>query len=94
MSDPKQAPVTADDVATFASVLREATYFVEAEALESILTERDAALKALTLTQWGFNHRRCPVCAGFNVGPNGETDYRHTLSCPVAVVLAKGGKSG
>ncbi len=41
----------------------------------------------LKLTQWGFNHKRCPVCAGFNCGPNGETDLAHTKDCPVGRAL-------
>lgn len=53
--------------------------------------ERDAAVAALKLTQWGFNHRRCPVCAGFDPKGNGETDYRHTATCPVDAALAHTG---
>ncbi len=43
--------------------------------------------EALQATQWGFNHCRCPVCAGWNVGPHGETDYAHTKDCIVAKAL-------
>lgn len=50
--------------------------------------ERVARLEAaLRMTEFGFNHRRCPVCAGFNVGPNGETDKVHTKTCPVGQAL-------
>jgi hypothetical protein len=45
--------------------------------------------EALTLTQFGFNHSRCPVCAGRGVGPYGETDKAHTADCPVGKALAK-----
>lgn len=42
---------------------------------------------ALKLTEFGFNHARCPVCAGWNAGPYGETDKVHTKDCPVAIAL-------
>lgn len=48
---------------------------------------------ALKLTQFGFNLHRCPVCAGWNVGPNGETDNAHTKDCPVALALASSAPS-
>lgn len=44
-------------------------------------------VEALEATQFGFNHRRCPVCAGWNVGPNGETDMAHTKDCIVGNAL-------
>jgi hypothetical protein len=40
-------------------------------------------LAVLDSLQFGFNYRRCPLCAGWNVGPNGETDKVHTATCPV-----------
>lgn len=46
------------------------------------------AIEALEATQWGFMHRRCTVCAGWNCGPNGETDYKHTKDCIVPKALA------
>ena len=46
------------------------------------------AREALRANEWGFNHRRCVVCAGWNVGPNGETDHAHTKDCKVATALA------
>lgn len=49
-------------------------------------------LEALLATQFGFNHSRCPVCAGFNVGPNGETDKVHTKTCIVGRAIAKATK--
>ena len=53
------------------------------------LAERVKVLEdALRMTEFGFLHRRCPVCAGFNVGPNGETDKVHTKTCPVAAALS------
>lgn len=46
-----------------------------------------AALKAVEFGAYGY--RRCPACAGWSVGPNGETDHSHTTDCPVALALAK-----
>ena len=52
------------------------------------LAAENAKLRAaLVLTQWGFNHRRCPVCAGWNCSPNGETDFAHRKDCQVGSVL-------
>lgn len=41
----------------------------------------------LKSTQFGFNHVRCPVCAGWNMSSQGETDNIHTPDCPVALAL-------
>jgi len=49
----------------------------------------EGLVKALEATQFGFNHRRCPVCAGWNVGPNGETDMAHTKDCIVGSALSR-----
>lgn len=43
---------------------------------------------ALEMTQFGFNHTRCPVCAGWNMSPAGETDKVHTKNCPVGQALS------
>jgi Lar family restriction alleviation protein len=45
-------------------------------------------VEALKAAQWDC-HGKCPVCAGFMVGPNGETRRAHTASCPVGSALAK-----
>lgn len=53
------------------------------------LTDLEAELLAVVKRlEWGTG-RRCPACAGWDVGPNGETDLAHTADCPVALVLAK-----
>lgn len=44
-------------------------------------------LAALKMNEWGFNHARCVVCAGWNMSPQGETDKRHTKTCPVALAI-------
>lgn len=49
---------------------------------------------ALLANQWGFNHSRCSLCGGFNMGPNGETDYKHTKQCIVGEALAGGDGNG
>jgi hypothetical protein len=43
---------------------------------------------ALKSVEFGFNHSRCQACAGWMVGPNGETDYAHTAKCPVNRALS------
>lgn len=60
-----------------------------AEPVRQLAEQRAQLIEALKMTQFGFNHRRCQVCAGWNVGPNGETDDVHTASCPVGAILAK-----
>lgn len=40
-------------------------------------------LAVLDGLQFGFNHRRCPRCAGWNMSENGETDNIHTPDCDV-----------
>lgn len=42
---------------------------------------------ALRQTEWGFEGRRCWVCAGWNMSKNGETDRVHTPECPIGLVL-------
>ena len=45
-------------------------------------------LKVIDALQFGFNHRRCPLCAGWMVEPNGETDNAHTEGCEVPAARA------
>jgi hypothetical protein len=42
---------------------------------------------ALKLTQFGFDNRYCPVCAGFNMSGNGSTEMVHTKDCMVGKAL-------
>lgn len=58
-----------------------------AEPVKALIVERDALKAALRATQFGFNLCRCPVCTGWNMGPNGETDNVHTPECPVGIAL-------
>lgn len=39
-------------------------------------------LAVMDALEWGFNLRRCPICTGWDPNGNGETDHRHTESCP------------
>lgn len=39
-------------------------------------------LEVMDAMEWGFNYRRCPICAGFDPKGNGETDRQHTKTCP------------
>lgn len=61
----------------------------ESEANARLIAAAPDLLEALKTTQFGFNHRRCNVCAGWNMGPNGETDMIHTKECPVRKAIAK-----
>ncbi len=45
-------------------------------------------LEMLKAIQFGWNGR-CPVCAGWNCGSDGETDGVHTTACGVAAAIAK-----
>jgi hypothetical protein len=49
----------------------------------------DDLYEALKATQFGFSLNRCPVCAGWMVGPYGETDRVHTKKCIVAKALKR-----
>lgn len=64
-----------------AELVRDAMRWREARP---VLRKAKTTIAAL---EFGFNHRRCPVCAGFNVGPNGETDKVHRTDCTVAATL-------
>lgn len=67
-----------------------------ADALIATLTRSESPVekaagemyKALTAAQFGFNHKRCSLCGGWNMGPNGETDGVHTKDCVIAKALA------
>lgn len=61
--------------------------------------ERIAGLvEVVRMTQFGFNHARCSVCAGFGAGPDGlaqgEADGVHTATCPVGLALPSLGTKG
>lgn len=45
-------------------------------------------LAVMDSLEWGFMFRRCPICAGWHCGPNGETDFAHTKSCPFPTARA------
>jgi hypothetical protein len=59
------------------------TYVLESEANERIKVLEDA----LKLTQFGFNHTHCPVCAGWNMSIFGSTAMAHTKECQVGKAL-------
>ena len=60
----------------------------KARELETLKAHAEALAVALEAAQFGFNHNRCSICAGWNMGPNGETDHAHTRDCPVGIALA------
>ena len=43
--------------------------------------------EALQLTQYGFNHRRCPICAGLPPYYGFRSTSAHTKDCLVAKAL-------
>ncbi len=57
--------------------------------IPALIAEVEKLKQALKATQWGFNHRRCSVCAGWNMSENGETDFKHTNDCIVGQALAE-----
>jgi hypothetical protein len=59
------------------------TYVLIEEANERIKVLEDA----LKLTQFGFDNRYCPVCAGWNMSGNGSTEMVHTKDCMVGKAL-------
>ena len=40
----------------------------------ALLKSHKELLEALKQNQFGFNHRRCSLCGGWNMSENGETD--------------------
>ncbi len=60
-----------------------------ADANAKLVAAAPDLLAALKHVQFGFNHRRCMACAGWNMSPNGETDNVHTADCPVFLAIEK-----
>jgi hypothetical protein len=58
-------------------------YVLASEANERIKVLEDA----LKLTQFSFDNRYCPVCAGWNMSKNGSTEMVHTKDCVVGKAL-------
>ena len=55
------------------------------------------AIEMLEIVQFAGVHNRCPICAGWMVGPYGETDKAHTKDCELKAILdaaKRGGESG
>ncbi len=50
-----------------------------------LMNKVQALREALEATQWGFNHVRCPVCAGWD--GESETDKFHSRNCIVKAAL-------
>ena len=53
-------------------------------AIETLCRQQHEALEA---AQFGLNHRRCSLCGGWNMSPNGGTDGVHTKDCVIAKAL-------
>ena len=67
--------------------LSDAGYDIKFNAgeIERLFTSHEKLLVALKLTEFGFNHARCPVCAGWD--GTTERDKVHSKTCPVADAL-------
>lgn len=54
--------------------------------MKSTIKKLTAALK---LVQFGnaCTQNKCVACAGWDMGPNGETPGKHTPTCPVGLAL-------
>ena len=63
-------------------------YRIEFENTATLNERIKVLAEALKLSQFGFNHRRCPVCAGWNMSENGETDMIHRKDCKISIALA------
>jgi hypothetical protein len=56
-------------------------------AASKLLDQLDSLTAALQATEFGFNHTRCPYCAGWD--GTGENDYIHAKECIVKAALDK-----
>jgi hypothetical protein len=63
------------------------TVHVHACACRNIKAEKAEMLAALKLAEFGFNHNRCSVCAGWD--GKSERDRVHSKDCPVSAVIAR-----
>jgi hypothetical protein len=84
MSDPNVMQLYSVD---YVQMLQAACRDKDAD-LDALKAATRLVVEALVLAQFGFNHTRCPLCAGWAMGPNGETDGKHTKDCPIHVALA------
>lgn len=67
---------------------------VQGQANANLIAAAPDLYEALKAAQFGFNHRRCSLCGGWNMSPQGETDMAHTKACVIAKALTKAeGKS-
>lgn len=48
----------------------------------------NGVLSVMDALEWGFSHRRCPLCVGWDPKGNGETDKKHTADCPFPTARA------
>jgi hypothetical protein len=61
------------------------TLFTISEQVKALEESHERLLNALSQAQFGFNHSRCPVCAGWRA--DSEHDYEHTSNCSIALAL-------
>lgn len=49
--------------------------------------DNDRLRAALKAVEWRGHQGKCPLCAGWNMSPQGETPGKHTKDCLVAIAL-------
>lgn len=54
-----------------------------------IAASHDALVTALEAVEFRGHQGKCPMCAGWNMSPNGETPGKHTKDCLIREALAK-----
>lgn len=57
------------------------------------VNNHDALVEALRAIEWRGHQGKCPLCAGWDMLPNGETPGRHTKDCLVGKALSAVGKA-
>jgi len=64
--------------------------FLFSESAWSALSDSHAELvRALEAIEFRGHQGKCPLCAGWNMSPSGETPGKHTKDCLVGTALAK-----
>lgn len=63
----------------------------EVKDLKAQLRAARVALRRVEFGNASTQHK-CVACAGWDMGPNGETPRRHTKECPVGKALKESGE--
>lgn len=52
------------------------------------VNNHDALVRALEAIEWRGHQGKCPLCAGWDMSPSGETPGKHTKDCLIGLALA------